>query len=96
MAFTEENLFDSWEKLKDLQTQGKVIKIGVCNCNAEELKLLGDSEFISSNQPMYNILERKIEKNVVPWCSDNQVGILAYSPMHSEAFDREGFKRMVL
>ena len=79
----KENLFDSWEKLKDLQTQGKVIKIGVCNCNAEELKLLGDSEFISSNQPMYNILERKIEKNVVPWCSDNQVGILAYSPMHS-------------
>lgn len=78
-----ENLVDSWQKLKDLQTQGKVIEIGVCNCNAEELKMLGDSELISSIQPMYNILERKIESDVIPWCKENQVGIVAYSPMHS-------------
>ena len=32
---------------------------------------------------MYNMLERKIEPEVMPWCDENRVGILAYSPMHS-------------
>ena len=32
---------------------------------------------------MYNMLERKIESEVLPWCKGNLVGILAYSPMHS-------------
>ena len=29
------------------------------------------------------MLERKIESEVFPWCKENRVGILAYSPMHS-------------
>ena len=32
---------------------------------------------------MYNMLERKIESDVMTWCDENCVGILAYSPMHS-------------
>ena len=42
------------------QKEGKVIHVGVCNCYLDELKLLGDSDHIA-NQPMYNMLERKIE-----------------------------------
>ena len=78
-----ENLADSWQALIRLKKEGKVINVGVCNCYLDELKLLGVPDQITSNQPMYNMLERKIESGVMPWCKENRVGILAYSPMHS-------------
>jgi aryl-alcohol dehydrogenase-like predicted oxidoreductase len=78
-----ENLADSWQTLIRLKEEGKVIDVGVCNCYLDELKLLGIPEHITSNQPMYNMLERKIESEVLPWCKENRVSILAYSPMHS-------------
>ena len=78
-----ENLNESWDSLLKLREEGKVTHVGVCNCYLDELKLLGEADFITSNQPMYNMLERKIEPDVMPWCRDNKVGILAYSPMHS-------------
>ena len=78
-----ENLQDSWATLLKLREEGKIAHAGVCNCYLNELKILGDSDLVSSNQPMYNMLERKIEPRVMPWCDENRVGILAYSPMHS-------------
>lgn len=78
-----DNLADSWQALLDLKTEGKVGQIGVCNCYLDELELLGDPSLITSIQPMYNMLESKIENDVMPWCDKNRVGILAYSPMHS-------------
>ena len=78
-----ENLEESWCTLVKLIEEGKIAHAGVCNCYLNELKILGDSGLISSNQPMYNMLERKIEPDVLSWCDENDVGILAYSPMHS-------------
>ena len=78
-----ENLEDSWSTLLKLREEGKIAHAGVCNCYFDELKILGDSDLVSSNQPMYNMLERKIESDVMTWCYENSVGILAYSPMHS-------------
>ena len=78
-----ENLHDSWETLIDLKKQGKIRYIGVCNCFIDELGILGDPEAITSNQPMYSMLERTVESEVLPWCENNAVGVLAYSPMQS-------------
>lgn len=78
-----ENLHESWQALIELKEQGKVISIGVCNCYLDELVALGDPEFITSNQPMYSMLERTIETGLIPWCEQNKVGLLAYSPMQS-------------
>lgn len=78
-----ENLHESWQALIELKEEGKVITIGVCNCYLDELDALGDSELITSNQPMYSMLERTIENAVIPWCEKNKVGLLAYSPMQS-------------
>tara|TARA_B100000161_G_scaffold261557_1_gene230062 strand:+ start:723 stop:1703 length:981 start_codon:yes stop_codon:yes gene_type:complete len=78
-----ENLEESWQTLLELRSEGKVANIGVCNCYMDELKILGDPNSIISNQPLYNMLERKIESDVIPWCNEHNVGILAYSPMHS-------------
>jgi aryl-alcohol dehydrogenase-like predicted oxidoreductase len=36
---------------------------------------------ISSNQMPYSMVNRTIEKDVVPYCIENNIGILAYSPL---------------
>ena len=38
---------------------------------------------LTSNQPMYSLLAREAEKEVLPWCNQHGTGLVAYSPMHS-------------
>ena len=78
-----ENLRDSWESMVQLQREGKVRCIGVCNCSLNELNEIGEMDHLVSNQPMYSMLEQTIEDDLLDWSSANSVGILAYSPMHS-------------
>ena len=78
-----ENLAESWETLQELRKEGKIRWAGVCNCWKEELELLDSIEAVTSNQPMYSMLARDIEPEVLPWCGGKGTGVLVYSPMHS-------------
>jgi aryl-alcohol dehydrogenase-like predicted oxidoreductase len=78
-----ENLIEAWETLQDLKKAGKIRWAGVCNCWQPELEALQAVAPVSSNQPMYSMLDRKIEENVLGWCGQNNSGLLVYSPMHS-------------
>jgi aryl-alcohol dehydrogenase-like predicted oxidoreductase len=78
-----ENLIEAWETLQDLKKAGKIRWAGVCNCWQTELEALQAVAPVSSNQPMYSMLDRKIEENVLGWCGQNNSGLLVYSPMHS-------------
>ena len=78
-----ENLVESWQALQDLKKEGKVRWVGVCNCWTDELEILSDISTITSNQPMYSMLAREVEQDVLPWCERHETGVLAYSPMHS-------------
>ena len=78
-----ENLAESWETLQELRKEGKIRWAGVCNCWKDELELLDSIEAVTSNQPMYSMLAREIEAEVLPWCGGKGTGVLVYSPMHS-------------
>ena len=78
-----ENLIEAWETLQDLKKEGKIRYAGVCNCWQPELEALQRVAPVSSNQPMYSMLERQIEEDVLHWCDKNKSGVLVYSPMHS-------------
>ena len=78
-----ENLAESWETLQELRKEGKIRWAGVCNCWKEELDLLDSVEAVTSNQPMYSMLAREIESEVLPLCAQRGTGLLVYSPMHS-------------
>ncbi len=78
-----ENLAESWQTLQDLKREGKVRWVGVCNCWSDQLEILEGIAPVTSNQPMYSMLAREIEKEVLPWCASRGTGVLAYSPMHS-------------
>ncbi len=75
------NLDDAMAALLDLQEQGKVRAIGVSNFAADMIQRCLRKGVIASDQPKYNMLERAIEQDVLPFCIDENVGVLAYSPM---------------
>ncbi|MFN3189961.1 MAG: aldo/keto reductase [Aureliella sp.] len=72
---------ETWQAMLDLQQQGKVRHIGVCNAGPEDLTRLGSVQQAVTNQLPYNLLWRAIEFGVQPKCVEESIGILAYSPL---------------
>ncbi len=74
---------ESWRTLASLQDEGKVRYIGVCNFGVDLLERCATIRRVQSLQPIYNLLEREIERESIPYCSAHTIGIVAYSPMQS-------------
>lgn len=80
-------LEETLDALNDLVRQGKVRYIGVSNHSAwKTCKALwisdvrGYARFVSA-QPRYNLFDRAIEKELIPLCLDQGIGIINYSPL---------------
>ena len=73
----------AWETLVSLQKEGKVRWIGVSNFNAEQLQRAGIIAPVTSLQPPYSIIRRKIEESTLPFCEKNGIGVISYAPMAS-------------
>jgi len=67
--------------LADLQRAGKIRHIGVSNFSPDEMRESLKHAQVVSNQPPYNPLRREIEGDVLPFCREHRLGILAYSPL---------------
>jgi len=74
---------ESWQTLAALQKEGKVRWIGVSNFNADQLKRAARTAPVTSLQPPYSILRRAVEEQLLPYCQQNNVGVIVYSPMFS-------------
>jgi aryl-alcohol dehydrogenase-like predicted oxidoreductase len=74
---------ESWQAMADLQQQGKVRWISVSNYSVEQMKRLEKIAPITSDQPPYSLLRRKIENDVLPYCEQRNIGTIIYSPMLS-------------
>jgi len=72
---------ETMEALDILVGKGKIRAGAVCNYPAELMTEAEKTFPIASNQVPYSMVNRTIEKDVVPHCINNNVGILAYSPM---------------
>lgn len=72
---------ESMEAVDKLIEQGKVRYAGVCNYGADQMKEAGKHVSLISNQVTYSMVKRGIEKEVVPYCVENDLAILAYSPL---------------
>ncbi len=73
--------FRALEKLYD---EGKIRAIGVSNFAVRDLEearsLLSHAEIVS-NQVRYNLLQREVEEEVLPYCNRNGIAILAWTPL---------------
>jgi aryl-alcohol dehydrogenase-like predicted oxidoreductase len=69
--------------LLQVQKEGKIRYIGVSNYSVDQMEECLKYGQIVSLQPMYSMLERDIEKERLPFCRDNNIGIICYSPLAS-------------
>ena len=72
---------ETYEAVRKLKEQGKIREAGVCNYNAEQTKEANAVCPLASNQSPFSMVNRGIEKELVPYTIKNHIGILAYSPM---------------
>ncbi|NMB83521.1 MAG: aldo/keto reductase, partial [Ignavibacteria bacterium] len=73
----------SWEMLVKLKEEGKVKYIGVCNFDVPLLERCMKIERVQSLQPPYSLLKRNIESEILPYCLQNGIGVVPYSPMQA-------------
>ena len=74
-------LEEPMKALMDLKEQGKIRAIGVSNFSLDELKRISALGPVDSLQPPYSLFWRHLENGTLGWCGENQVTVLAYSPM---------------
>jgi aryl-alcohol dehydrogenase-like predicted oxidoreductase len=74
---------EGWRTLADLKAQGKVRYIGVSNFSVEQMERIAPIAPITSLQPPYSLLDRKIEPDILPYCKAHNIGVIVYSPMAS-------------
>ncbi len=78
-----EGLEEAWGAMAALQKEGKVRWIGVSNFNVEQLKRAQKIAPVTSLQPPYSLIRRKIEDEILPYCEQQGIGVISYSPMAS-------------
>lgn len=79
----EEDIEEGWRTLAELQREGKVRWIGVSNFNVAQLRRAGAIAPVASLQPPYSLLNREVEREVLPFCQEQGIGVIVYSPMKS-------------
>ncbi len=72
---------ETMEAVAKLIQQGKVRHAGVCNYDVAQMKEARKVVRLLSNQVPYSMVKRDIEKDVVPYAIQENVSIVAYSPM---------------
>jgi len=76
-------LEEGWYTLASLKREGKVRWIGVSNFNVEQLCRAQAIAPVTSLQPRYSLVHREVENDLLPYCLQQGIGVIVYSPMAS-------------
>ncbi|MEH2105605.1 MAG: aldo/keto reductase [Nostoc sp.] len=79
----DSDIEEGWTTLAKLKDEGKVRYIGVSNFNVEQLKRIQEIAPVTSLQPPYSLVKRNVDKEILPFCKENNIGVIVYSPMQS-------------
>jgi diketogulonate reductase-like aldo/keto reductase len=69
---------------ESLRAAGKIRAWGVSNFNVsdmEELFRVPHGDRCGTNQVLYNLTDRGIEQDLLPWCERHSMPVMAYSPL---------------
>jgi aryl-alcohol dehydrogenase-like predicted oxidoreductase len=84
---------EGWGELVRLKQEGKVRFIGVSNFDVGQLRRAEAIAKVTSLQPPYSAVRRGAEKELLPFCQEQGIGTIVYSPMQagllSGGFSRE-------
>lgn len=79
----DEDIEESWAEIAQLVQEGKVRYAGVSNFSVSQLQRVQSIHPIASLQPPYNMFERGFEEELLDYCREQGIGVVAYSPMAS-------------
>ena len=78
---------------EDLKAQGKIRHWGVSNFDTADMtELVGvpDGKNVQTDQVLYNLRRRGIEFDLLPWCRERGIPVMAYSPVEQGDFVGRG------
>jgi aryl-alcohol dehydrogenase-like predicted oxidoreductase len=72
---------ETMETLNDLVKEGKILAAGVCNYNTQLVDEALKTIQLATNQVPYRLINRNIEKDVIPQAMETGLSIIPYSPL---------------
>jgi aryl-alcohol dehydrogenase-like predicted oxidoreductase len=79
----EEDIEEGWAALAELKDRGLVRHIGVSNFDVEQLRRIQQIAPVETLQPQYSLVVRDAEDAILPFCEQEGIGVIVYSPMSS-------------
>jgi aryl-alcohol dehydrogenase-like predicted oxidoreductase len=79
----DEDIEEGWGALAELKQQGLVRHIGVSNFDLPQLERIQEVAPVETLQPEYSLIERDVEREILPFCERHDIGVIVYSPMSS-------------
>lgn len=74
---------EGWETLAQLKQEGKVRHIAVSNFSVSQMERAMTIAPIASLQPPYSAIKTGVESKILPFCGENNIGVIVYSPMQA-------------
>jgi aryl-alcohol dehydrogenase-like predicted oxidoreductase len=74
-------LAESAGELKRLMDEGKTRSVGASNTTLEQIHEFVTACPLAAYQPRYNMLQRDIEADTLPWCSEHNIAVCIYWPL---------------
>jgi diketogulonate reductase-like aldo/keto reductase len=85
-----EETLDAFVRLRE---QGKIGDFGVSNFDLDDMleaAALPGGELVATDQVLYNLSQRGIEWELLPWCRERRIPLMAYSPLESNPNEQAG------
>ena len=79
----DEDIEEGWSAFAELKEQGLVRHIGVSNFDVEQLERIQEIAPVETLQPQYSLIERDVERDILPFAEREGIGVIVYSPMGS-------------
>lgn len=67
--------------MAELRKAGKILAIGVSNYSPSQMEIFRRAAPLHSCQPPYNLFERQIEQDVLPYCKEHGIALLTYGAL---------------
>ena len=89
---------EAWGRLARLKEEGKIRWLGVSNFDVDQMQRAQAIAPITSLQPPYSLIRREVEAEILPFCLQENIGVIVYSPMYcgllSGAMTRERIQNL--
>ena len=79
----EQEIEEGCSAVEDLRQAGKIRYGGVSNFSVEQMERVRGLMEISSLQPPYSLVQPEVAAEILPYCQENDIGVINYSPMGS-------------